>query len=282
MIHYITLTENSGQVLKFLAAAGRRRVSCLRPRSYESLFAARRLPAGHYIFTDHDYLTSYECERAAEIACAIEAGAGGARILNHPARVLERTALLQRLHADGINDFTATRIDTGEVPPAFPVFIRTEDAKNGPETDILHTRADFDAALADYAARGIPLKGRVAIGFCPRPDGNGHHRKFGAYRLGDHIIPVHVQRSAHWCVKRRVAIDDEAARAQNRAFMTAFEHARLLMPIFDLAGVQAGRIDYDVCDGRVRVFEIGTNEIPRFSDTLTASLPADVPGRWQR
>lgn len=169
MIHYITLTENSGQVLKFLAAAGRRRVSCLRPRSYESLFAARRLPAGHYIFTDHDYLTSYECERAAEIACAIEAGAGGARILNHPARVLERTALLQRLHADGINDFTATRIDTGEVPPAFPVFIRTEDAKNGPETDILHTRADFDAALADYAAAAFPSRDASPSAFVPAP-----------------------------------------------------------------------------------------------------------------
>ena len=55
--------------------------------------------------------------------------------------------LLVALHKAGINNFTATRLETGARPADYPVFIRAEDGYGGPETELLGNDAEFDAAV---------------------------------------------------------------------------------------------------------------------------------------
>jgi len=122
--------------------------------SYEELFFENAGPVGHYIFTDFDRLSRYELECAAAFADTLQETVPEARILNHPLTVLERYPLLVALNRAEINDFTATRIESGDRPQSYPVFIRAEDGYGGPETDLIHNDAEYDAALTAFAQRG--------------------------------------------------------------------------------------------------------------------------------
>jgi hypothetical protein len=165
MIYYVATERFSSTVRRFLKSHGKTLGGILKSLTWEELFFERGGPIGHYIFTDFDRLSRYELECAAAFALALEKAAPEARILNHPLRALERFPLLVALHKAGINDFTATRLEAGERPPKYPVFIRAEDGYGGPETDVLSNDAEYDAALAELARRGLPLRGRIAIGY---------------------------------------------------------------------------------------------------------------------
>ena len=104
--------------------------------SYERLLHKTRLPIATYIFGDFDRLSAWDLELAARAARALQAG--GARVLNDPARVLQRYALLRKLHTAGINGFQAWSLDHDGEPERYPVFLRTASAHRGPLTDLLH------------------------------------------------------------------------------------------------------------------------------------------------
>src|SRR5262249_29699715 len=149
--------------------------------TWEELFFEQAGPVGHYIFTDFDRLSRYELDCAAAFAQGLAAAAPNARIFNHPARVLERYPLLVALRKAGINDFPATRLEAGARPPRFPVFIRAEDGFAGPETDVLNDEKEYDAALAELAHRGLPARGRLAIGYAAERSPDGFFRKYAAF-----------------------------------------------------------------------------------------------------
>lgn len=227
--------------------------------SYEQAFRAHALPVGHAIFTDFDRLTPYQREVAANMAAALSTVAPEARILNHPLRVKERYALLRGLLAAGINDFEVGRLDEGRRPPRYPVFIRREDDALGPETGLIADEAAFECALAELAAASRPLKGRIWVEYRARPDAQGRFRKYGAFRIGDHIMPYHLQVSDHWKVKRDTWELDSADHSEELAFVQDDPHAEVVRRAFDLAGIDYGRADYTMIDGQARFYEINTN-----------------------
>jgi len=202
---------------------------------------------------------------------ALEKAAPEARILNHPLKVLERYPLLVALHKAGINDFTATRLEAGERPPKYPVFIRAEDGYGGPETDVLNNDAEFDAALVDLARRGLPLRGRIAIGYAAERSPDGYFRKYGAFNIGGEIIPTHIMNGRTWAVKshvkdtgwiarrdKQVGLASETAAAE-LAYVRENPHQDVLREAFGIAGIAFGRADYGVVGGRVQIYEINTN-----------------------
>jgi len=226
--------------------------------SYEQLFRAHALPVGHLIFTDLDRLTPYLREVAANMAAALVAVAPEARILNHPLRVKERYALLRALRLAGINDFDVARLDEGRRPERFPVFIRREDDALGPETGLIADAAAFDLALANLSGQR-PLKGRIWIEYRAAPDPDGHFRKYGAFRIGDHIMPYHMQVADGWIVKRSTRELQDANDAEELAFIRTDPHAAEVRRAFEIAEIDFGRADYTVVDGKVRIYEINTN-----------------------
>lgn len=231
--------------------------------SYASAFRRLSVPAGSLVFTDFDLLSSFEMDAAGALAVAAEAQ--GLPVLNHPARVMERHDLLASLHDAGRNPVEVTRLDTGARPSRYPLFIRQEDGCLRPDTGLLHDEAALDAALAALRAAGKTLKRRIAVSFENRPDGEGYYRKYGAFCIGGRIVPQHILRGPEWIVKSNRANASEAFAAEELAWVQDNPHAPELAGIFAHAGIDFGRIDYAMVEGRLVTYEINVNPtFPRF------------------
>jgi hypothetical protein len=257
MIVYLVTERFRRTTLPFLKLPGLR--GRYRILTYEELFFERAGPIGHYICTDLDRLSRYEIENLVVFLRALQVTAPTARILNHPLTVLDRLPLLTALRREGINDFGAIRLDSGERPASYPVFIRTEDDHRGPETDVLADEAAFDAALADFARRGKPLKGRIAIGYAGEKGSDGLFRKYGALVIGGRIIADELFISDNWAVKDAVAVRRPEQVAEELRYAEENPHAELLRRVFEIAGVSYGRADYAFVNGRMQIYEVNTN-----------------------
>lgn len=271
MIYYVSTGRFSSTIRRFLKHYGRMLGGCLKSLTWEEIFFERGGPIGHYIFTDFDRLSRYELDCAAAFALSLEKAAPEARMLNHPLKVLDRYPLLVKLHEAGINDFTATRLEAGERPPKYPVFIRAEDGYGGPETDVLNNDAEFDAALDNLKRRGLPVRGRIAIGYAAERGAGGYFRKYAAFNVGGDIIPTHIVSGRTWVVKSRIKETDWIERrdkerglradvvSEELAYLRENPHRDVLAKSFELAGIQFGRVDYGVVNHRVQIYEINTN-----------------------
>ncbi len=271
MIFYLATERFSSTVRHFLDRNREELRGVLALLTYEELFFERAGPIGHYIFTDFDRLSRYELESAAAFADALLVAAPEARILNHPLKVLERYPLLVALHSAGINGFVATRIECGERPPRYPVFIRAEDGYGGPETDLLNNDEEFDAALADLTRRGLPRRGRIAIGYANERAADGYFHKYGAFNIGGRIVPSDLTYGPSWVVKIRVTANEwakgrddtygtsEAGASGELRYIVDNPHEEILSRAFAIAGIEFGRADYGVVDGHVQIYEINTN-----------------------
>jgi hypothetical protein len=255
-----------GHLRKSLPLDLRRRFKTL---SYEELLFERAGPIGHYILTDFDRLTRYEIESVMRFLNALRAVAPEARILNHPLHVLERTALLRALHRAGVNDFDVVRIDLGDKPQRYPAFIRSEDGYGGPETELFHDEAGFEREVAKLAERGLPLKGRIAVGYAAEVGADGYYRKYGCFNVDGEIVPYHIHRQKQWIVKSLAPGEVRTpGRWRNRApdlveeehaYVHGNPHREQLRQAFAIARIDYGRADYGIVNGRVQVYEINTN-----------------------
>ncbi len=259
MILYVCRARHRYTVDKFLPAVPAEVRRTLAVMTYEDMFASLHIPPANLIFTDFDRLSQYELEIAATAAEQMRSAYPEARILNHPARFLQRHELLTHLWHLGINPFRAARLELPLPDLAYPVFLRREADAQGPETELLPDRAALDRALDNMRARGIPLRGRLAVEFCNRADKDGLFRKYGAFRVGDRILPQHLQISENWVVKSNSKLLTKAHVAEEIDYIHTNPHNDALKRIMDIAGADFGRIDYTVVDGQVIVFEINSN-----------------------
>jgi hypothetical protein len=119
------------------------------------------------------------------------------------------------------------------------------------------------------------LSDLLLVEFCDTADAQGVYRKYAAFRVGDAIIARHLFFSHHWHVKS-AELQDAASLQEERDYVTMNPHSEMLRPIFDLAGIEYGRVDYALHDGRIRVWEINTNP------TILAPPRERVPTRRSR
>src|SRR5687768_18301081 len=107
MIHFL-LTRGHRYTLEKVKSS--RQAPAMRILYYDEVFAKRRLPAATYVFTDLDRLSYWDLELAGHLYVRLKAE--GLKVLNNPARVKQRYALLRALHQAGINDFNVYRLDS--------------------------------------------------------------------------------------------------------------------------------------------------------------------------
>lgn len=231
--------------------------------SYESVLRARSLPGGTWIFLDIERLSDAERRRVSLIACRLEQA--GARVLNHPLRAAGRYALQRRLHAAGINDFETFRAEERRLPQRWPVFVRFENDHHSPDARLLQDYAHLQAVLDEYLARGIPESSLLIVEYRGEPGDDGLWRKCAAYRVGDAIIHHHIVRQDSWVAKygNRDGIRGDAhwrrLRAEERDFVFAEGDPLGLMAAFEAGGIEFGRADFGIVDGKVQIYEINTN-----------------------
>jgi hypothetical protein len=254
------LEEEQNTIGPFLHACGPELERHVRITTYEDIFAAGSIEPGPLILTDFDRMSLYELEAAQEIARCMRAAAPGVIVLNEPTRSLQRYGLLSMLWHEGINPFRAVRLD--EVIPEdlrYPVFIRRENEARGAETGLLLSESELRAAMAELTTAGRPFIGRLAVEYCAEKGADGFFRKYGIFRIGDQILPQHIQFSDHWVVKRDSTRMTATHVAEELDYVRTNPHVAEIKAIFDRAGVGFGRMDYSIVDGQIVVYEINLN-----------------------
>ena len=233
--------------------------------TYDRFLARAKTPAGVYIFSDLERLTAWELRLAAEAFGVIEEDPR-CRALNNPARVMGRYELLRCLRREGINDFNAYRADEWRAPERYPVFLRHEQNHGRPLSDLLHTPEELDQALRKLRDDRIPSRGVLIVEYAAEPFEPPHFRKFNTFRVGDAIFAHHIVTENSWVVKHGMpgSVWPAEHHEYERAFVTENWHADLLRRVFVIAGVEYGRADFGIWNGRVQVYEINTN--PFLSD----------------
>lgn len=226
--------------------------------SYERLVRSQRLPRGTYIFANLDRISAAEAERAARIRERL--AAEGLRVLNHPTRTPKRYELLRLLRDNGTNSFGVYRLTELRMPERYPVFIRDEDAHASSMSELLGSPEELRAHLEAMGRRGERRDGKLVIEFCDTRGAEGLYRKYGAFIVGDRVVPRHLFTGRSWSMHRR---DSETARPEflreELDYLERNPHEEALRGIARSAGIQYGRIDYGMLGGKPQVWEVNTN-----------------------
>ncbi|RJT28745.1 hypothetical protein D3227_33475 [Mesorhizobium waimense] len=231
----------------------------LRIVPYQQLDTLGLVTPGTFIFTDFERLSPRQLESVIGLHATLAGHNPDLRLLNNPAVAVGRFDLLKRLKALGINRFDVHRLKERDRIVRFPVFLRWASQHVPPLSGLLQTAADLEDAIAGLPAqiRDDPDLMIVEFGAAPSPD--GRYRKYSAFRVGEAIYPQHCFISSDWYVKYSNADLSDADRAEHHRYVQVNPHAEELRSIFQIAGIDYGRIDYGLVDGQVQTFEINTN-----------------------
>lgn len=227
--------------------------------SYDELSAhATNLPAGTYIFTDVDRLTAEVAVRAARFYLALREL--GQKVLNDPARMLSRFGLLRALSRAGINQFDAYRVEELEQPRQWPVFLRLEGMHVDPLSGLLNNRRELDQAVEDKVKQGFPRASMLIIEYAAEPVAPGLFRKLSVFRVGDRLLGYTCVHDDQWLVKYgKPAIATAELYEEEYQFVSNSPFAETMHRVFDLAGVDYGRVDFGLVGGRPQIYEINSN-----------------------
>lgn len=229
--------------------------------TYDDLFAADALEPGTYVFTDMERLHPSELRLAARFFRRLGA-MPGFRVLNDPARVKTRYALLRALAEAGLNDFDAYWADGFPRPRRFPVFLRVAADHSGPIGDLINDQSELDIRLRTLESNGMPLSAVLVVEFCGERNAQGLYEKLAFLKIGNRITLSALLLGEHWNVKIVASsmslLTPTIMRDQLEA-IRADRDSEKLRAAFEIAGIDYGRADVGICGGRFQVYEINTN-----------------------
>lgn len=253
MIYFVSCPQ---QALTHKLVARER--SDFRRLSYPVLFARRSAAFGTYIFTDFDRLNFWQLELAA--LTYRELKKAGCRVLNDPARALQRLQLLRALYKAGVNSFKAWSAYEIEKVDRFPVFIRTIASHRGVIGDLLIDKQALNIAIEAAIEDGYPLSDLMIIEYRAEAEEKGFFRKRSVYRVGDVIVPSTSVFESRWTAKYgEKGIGGQDGYDEDYAEIMSNKWANDAMEAFKIACIDYGRVDFAVVGGRCEFYEINTN-----------------------
>ncbi len=232
--------------------------SKVRTITYDRLIASKRVPPATYIFSDIDRLSLPDRELAAIYYRALSERA--LPVLNDPARVKTRFALLRSLHEAGINDFNVYRAGETHKMVRFPVFLRRESGHGLPLSGLLETADDLVRAIESTVANGVPTDAILVIEYCAEPVERDLFRKLAMFRIGQVMVPHLCVHDDNWLVKYgKLGIATPALYDDELRIIRENPYSEALTRAFDIAQIDYGRADFGIVGGRVQIYEINTN-----------------------
>ena len=272
MIHFLVTADHDYTLRDFFEHWGSRLREQIRVVHYESRPWRRAAPPGTWVFTDMERLTPVELSAARELFQRLQTDRSRWRPINDPARVLRRHDLLRELAARDINKFHA--YSASELPGTvrFPVFVRSGSNHNGSLSALLSDRKSLERTLAGLRAAGTH-KDLLVVEYCPYDREDGLFVKRSVMRIASELIPRHMLFSRKWEVKKPDHVD-AACVAEEEDYVKHMPHEKELREVFDIAGIEYGRIDYTVVQGHIQIFEINTNPM------LVPPVQHLAPARW--
>lgn len=231
----------------------------LRILPYERLGLLQPGDGDVVIWTDFDRLTVEEAQMAASVHDRVAQGMAHVVQLNHPIASLGRFRLLQRLYETGINSFQVYRLGDAGPGIRFPVFIRRERGVSRHAPKLLRDWSQLSAAIERLRRDNEDETDLMIVEQLDAPALDSKYRKYGVYRVGDQLYAQHCYISDHWYIKYVQDGWTDAMHDEHYGFIDANPHQDALRPVFEVANIDYGRVDYTVVDGRVQIFEINTN-----------------------
>ncbi len=260
MIYFLVTAEHSYTMEIFRNSWGKGLAQEIKIIPYEHLCWGHDLQPGTYLFSDIERLPARQAEVLSRVWFELAKSPQAVRLINHPTQSLRRYELLRKLHTQGINDFNVYRLTENAQPQQFPVFIRKEADHLGNISPLLHSQEELDIAIKELSSSGYFHDDLIITEFIDTADEDGIYRKYAAFIIGDRILPRHLFFSKEWMVKLSQAdMSKESFLAEEQAYADEHPHKEQLKEIFQLAGIQYGRIDYGIINGKVQVWEINTN-----------------------
>lgn len=259
---YCCVTSKHGYTFRgFFKLWGRslRENVCVLP--YEKIPLTRRLPNGVYVFTDFERLLEPELAFVKRLYYRLSLDPDRYTVINNPSLWLNRFDLLQRLFSLGVNTFRVYRANEIEPDLRFPIFLRRDNDHAGSLSKLLYSFEELEHTLQHLSRENRLMRNRLMIvEYSNTEDLQGVFRKYSVMNIYDNLIPRHVLFSTKW-VTKCPDITNEAFAQEENQFVEEFPHQEQVKDIFRLAGVEYGRIDYGMKDGKLQVWEINTNPI---------------------
>lgn len=276
MITIVTRADSRTAILDYLYSRGRSLRGLLKTVAYESLFGKRRLKARAVIFADLERLDAAALHRAAGIKARLDEA--GVPTLNDPARSMRRYQLLRFLHDAGENPFNVYSAAEPRPSVRFPVFLREAGEHSGAVSKLFNTRKELNAALSRMEEIGRRRDTHLIVEYQDTSSTDGYFRKYGAFRIGDRIIPRHLLFAPEWEIKNGGRGFTPAQAKEEWNYVRDNPHLEALMRIFDTAAIEYGRIDYSLQGDRPVIWEINTN--PLLGNAVIAA--PELRGRQQQ
>ena len=230
MIYHIAERDNDFTMRDLAKDWVRPLARSLQTINTHQLAMATKMPRGVYLFTDMERQPRLQLDLQGQVYDQLEAD-GGSKLFNRPVKALDRFALLQTLYDLGRNSFRA--FPALEVPKdmRFPVFLRIAKDHGGSHTPLLNNWAEYEEAVCRLSLASRPLEHMLAIEYVDVSCEPGVFAKYGAYRIGDKIIPRGMFYSTEWMQKSRDNVT--AFRAEEKwAYLQDNPHAAELMEVF--------------------------------------------------
>lgn len=240
--------------------------------TYEKVLGRRALQRATHIFTDLDRLSDAQLHDAALLYRRLRDA--GVRALNDPARFLGRYGLLRALNRAGINKFDAYRVESEERPRRWPVFLRLEGDHAFPVSGLIQNERELEAAIAKAVDEGAPKSALLIIEYAAEPLADGVYRKLSVFRVGDRFLGYTCVHENNWLVKYgTLGLANDELYAEEQELVRNNPYADAVKPAFDLAGIEYGRVDFGIVDGKPQIYEINNNPY------VTLGIRAGAPDR---
>lgn len=276
MIHLVVPRDQDWAFVNYLTGHGASLARDMRVVHYESLPAQRAFERGTWVFSALDQLAP-GMERLVRTVAETLASEPGVRVFNDPRRTLLRHDLLAALADRGLNGFRVVRAGAAYEALRYPVFVRAERSHGGNISPLLHDPKEVRAWLGRAVVQGYAFADLLVAEFHDTASPEGYYRKYAAFIVGDRILPRSMAYGRSWMLKHEQTELSEAVMLEERAYLHADPHAAQLAEIVRIAGVDYGRIDYAVLDGRVQTWEINLHPtIGRSPGRRRIPLPAEL------
>jgi hypothetical protein len=267
MLYFCTTRRHDYVINRFIERWAPQLEVDIRHLPYSTLFARRRIPAVPFIFSDLERLSAYELQHLQPYWDALDAC--GLKPLNRPTVFMKRYELLRKLHGLGINQHNIYRLNEDLSRIRYPVFLRISNDHRGPESGLIHDPVTLERELARLQTTLDP-DALVVVEFLDYQSTDGLYYKYSAFRIRERLFNGHLVVGKNWMLKVDEIITPEIQQKEQ-----AFIRSRDLFPqiheVFEIAGVDFGRIDFTIVNGRIQVFEINT--APDLSTTRTPDHP---------
>jgi hypothetical protein len=269
MIVFVTTRAHGYTHAPLVDCAGAPRVRVV---AYEDFLAAAHAAHATYVFTDLDRLSIPDLRAAARRYRVL--AAAGLRVLNDPARVRSRYGLLRALHRAGLNRFDVHRVESGDVPSRWPVFVRLDGTHEPPVTGLLSDAAALAAAVERAVAAGAPASALLVIEYAAEPVRPGLYRKLSVFRVGRASVAHTCVHDDSWLVKHgKLGVATPELYADELRIVRDNPYGPALARVFGLAGIDYGRADFGLVGGEIQTYEINSNP--------AISFPAEHPSPFR-